>query len=175
MGARELRVAGRREGPESQPGVLQQPGRAGQLDGQAHPHGLHRVAGTEVVGSERRAPPEAHRVGACYVHRVKVYTARQAHEAWSAGTLAIVDVREEVEHDATRVPDVPLIPMSELLDRLDELPPDRPLAILCRSGSRSASVADYLVEEEGRDAGNLEGGIIAWAAEGLPYEGEPPR
>lgn len=108
--------------------------------------------------------------------RVKVYTAREAHDAWQAGDLVILDVREEVEHDATRVPDVPLIPMSELLERLDEVPTDRPLGILCRSGSRSASVAEYLTEQGGHgDVANLEGGIIAWAAAGLPYDGEPPR
>ena len=48
--------------------------------------------------------------------------------------------------------------------------------ILCRSGSRSARVADHLnAEGEHGEVANLEGGIIAWAADGLPYEGEPPR
>jgi len=107
---------------------------------------------------------------------MKEYTARQAHEGWRAGTLAIVDVREEPEHRVTRVADVPLIPMSELLDRIDELPADRELVILCRSGQRSAQVADYLTAQgEHGEVANLEGGIIAWAAEGLPYEGDPPR
>jgi rhodanese-related sulfurtransferase len=66
--------------------------------------------------------------------------------------------------------------MSEFLGRLDELPRDRPLAIICRSGNRSAQVADYLsATGEHGEVANVEGGIIAWAAEGLPYEGEPPR
>jgi rhodanese-related sulfurtransferase len=107
---------------------------------------------------------------------VKVYTAKAAHDAWRAGGLAILDVREEDEHEATRIPDVPLIPMSELLERIDEVPADCPLAIVCRSGARSAHVAEYLTEQgEHGEVANLEGGIIAWAAEGLPYEGEPPR
>ncbi|MBY0397472.1 MAG: rhodanese-like domain-containing protein [Thermoleophilia bacterium] len=99
---------------------------------------------------------------------------REAHRAWQAGELAIVDCRERDEHDATRVPGVPLIPMSEFLERIDELPEGR-LAILCRSGSRSAQVADYLAAGERDEVANVEGGIIAWAAEGLPYEGEVPR
>jgi rhodanese-related sulfurtransferase len=101
---------------------------------------------------------------------------REAFDAWQAGELAIVDCREQDEHDATRVAGVPLIPMSELLARTDELPDDRPLAIICRSGSRSAQVADYLTAsgEHGQVA-NVEGGIIAWAVEGLPYDGAPPR
>ena len=66
--------------------------------------------------------------------------------------------------------------MSEFLARVDELPDDRPLAIICRSGSRSAQVADYLTATGGHgEVANVEGGIIAWAAEGLPYEGDPPR
>jgi hydroxyacylglutathione hydrolase len=107
---------------------------------------------------------------------MKVLSVKDAYGAWRAGDVAIVDVREEQEYDTTRVPDMPLIPMSELEDRLDELPADRPLVIMCRSGRRSADVSDYLNELGAYgEVANLEGGILAWAAEGLPYEGEPPR
>jgi rhodanese-related sulfurtransferase len=99
-----------------------------------------------------------------------------AHAAWQAGDLVIVDCREQAEHDASRIDGVPLIPMSEFLARLDELPGDRPLAIICRSGARSGQVADYLTATgDHGEVANIEGGIIAWAAEGLPYEGDPPR
>jgi rhodanese-related sulfurtransferase len=101
---------------------------------------------------------------------------REAHRRWEAGELTIIDCREEQEHEATRVAGVPLIPMSEFLARVDELPDDAPLAILCRSGSRSAQVADYLTAAgDHGEVDNVAGGIIAWAAEGLPYEGDPPR
>jgi rhodanese-related sulfurtransferase len=104
-----------------------------------------------------------------------VVGAREAYRAWRAGEVAIVDVREEAEHIVTRVPGVPLLPLSELLERVEELP-EGPLVVMCRSGSRSAAVVEYLRDRGGRpDAANLEGGILAWAAEGLPYEGEPPR
>lgn len=101
-------------------------------------------------------------------------TPQEAHAAWTAGDIMIVDVREQNEHDTTRIPGVPLLPMSELMERIDELP-DAPLAIICRSGRRSAQVADHLNATGERDAANLEGGIIGWAQAGLPYEGEPPR
>ena len=88
----------------------------------------------------------------------------------------IIDVREDDEHEATRVAGVPLIPMSELMARIDEIPTDTPVAVLCRSGARSGRVADYLTASgEHGEVANIEGGIIAWAAEGLPYEGESPR
>jgi len=106
---------------------------------------------------------------------MRLVTAREAHEAWRAGSAAIVDIREEDEHELTRVPGVPLIPMSELLERLDELPRGTDLVLICRSGSRSGYAAEYLTEQGAHgEVANLEGGIIAWAAEGLPYEGEPP-
>lgn len=100
----------------------------------------------------------------------------EAHRLWSAGELALVDCREQAEHEATRIAGVPLVPMSEIVDRVDELPTDRPLAVICRSGARSAQVADYLTAAgDHGEVANVEGGIIAWAAEGLPYEGEQPR
>ncbi len=100
----------------------------------------------------------------------------EAHRRWSAGDLVIIDCREQQEHDATRVDGMPLIPMSEFLARVDELPGGRPLAIFCRSGARSAQVADYLTAAgDHGEVANVAGGIIAWAAAGLPYEGDPPR
>ena len=101
--------------------------------------------------------------------------AQEAYSAWTDGQATIVDVREQDEHDVTHIEGVPLIPMSELLERMEELP-DGPIVVMCRSGARSASVAQYLEEHLGRTGvANLEGGIIAWAASGLPFEGDPPR
>jgi len=101
-------------------------------------------------------------------------TPTQAHHEWSSGRAAIVDVREPVEYETTHVEGIPLLPMSEFMERIDELP-DGPLIIMCRSGRRSAQIADYLnANGEHGEVANLEGGIIQWAAEGLPYEGAPP-
>ena len=107
---------------------------------------------------------------------MKVYSPKDAYDAWQAGQVAIVDVREQQEYDTTHVPGVPLLPMSELMDRMEELPAEKPLVILCRSGNRSGQVTDYLngTGDYGEVA-NLTGGILAWAADGLPYEGDPPQ
>lgn len=104
------------------------------------------------------------------------YSVAEAHRLWSEGALAIIDVREQAEHDETRVAGIPLIPMSALLSRIDEIPAELPLAVLCRSGARSGQVAEYLTAAgDHGEVANIEGGIIAWAVEGLPYEGDPPR
>lgn len=76
----------------------------------------------------------------------------------------LIDVREQGEWDAGHAPQAILLPMSELDDRLDELP-DGELLIVCHSGMRSARVTAALVAR-GLDAVNVEGGMIAWQAAG---------
>lgn len=103
-------------------------------------------------------------------------TPREALERFRAGDLTIVDCRETDEHQAQHVPGTLLLPMSELLARIDEVPTDRPLAILCRSGNRSGQVTDYLNQQGTHgEVANIVGGILAWAVDGLDYSGEPPR
>ena len=55
--------------------------------------------------------------------------------------------------------------MSELTGRLDELPDDDPLYVVCRSGGRSARVVAYLAQQ-GYPAVNVDGGMQAWSAQG---------
>ena len=80
----------------------------------------------------------------------------------------LVDVREPAELQQVRVASAQPLPMSSLLDHLDQLPAG-PVYILCHSGARSARVAAYL-EQNGYDATNILGGIVDWEAAGLPVE-----
>jgi rhodanese-related sulfurtransferase len=93
--------------------------------------------------------------------------AAEAREALAGGASA-VDVREREEWEAGHLAGATWIPLGELGARLDDLPAD-PLVIVCRSGARSAMVADALVGI-GRDARNLAGGLKLWVAAGLPLE-----
>ena len=102
-------------------------------------------------------------------------SAGEARDILSAGGATLIDVREEREHAANRVADSVLIPMSEFVDRVDEVPGEGAVILICRSGSRSARVGEWLESNADVDEViNLEGGIIAWAAQGLPYEGDAP-
>lgn len=85
-----------------------------------------------------------------------------------AAALPIVDVREPHEWEAGHAEGAIHIPMGEIAARLDEVPDGA--AIICRSGGRSAQVVAYL-EQQGRDAVNVEGGSRRWAAEGRPMTG----
>lgn len=100
-----------------------------------------------------------------------------AHQAFELldGDAVLVDVRQPDEWDAGHAPMATLIPLAELPDHLDELPRDRVIVCACRSGGRSLRAATFL-QENGFDAVNLTGGMIAWFAEDLPFEsdnGEP--
>jgi rhodanese-related sulfurtransferase len=80
-----------------------------------------------------------------------------------------LDVREPEEWQAGHMLGSVWIPLGDLSARAGELPRDRPIVVVCRSGSRSAYAADALVAA-GYDARNLAGGLQHWAASGLPLE-----
>ena len=97
----------------------------------------------------------------------------RAAEALVEDGALLVDVREPVELDEEgRFPDALHIPLGELSRRADELPAESPLLFACRTGSRSAMAADAF-RAAGREAYNLDGGIQAWEAAGLPVERNP--
>lgn len=83
----------------------------------------------------------------------------------------VLDVRESWEVDVARVPGVQTIPMGEVPARLSELEQQRPVAVLCHSGGRSAQVAAWLAGQGFSRVANVTGGIDAWSREvddGIP-------
>jgi len=89
--------------------------------------------------------------------------ARLAHPDPDAAAPAVVDVREPREFALSHLAGAVNIPLGELPQRLSELPPDRPLVFVCRSGGRSRAACDIAVGAGRRDIMNLEGGMLAWA------------
>jgi phage shock protein E len=79
----------------------------------------------------------------------------------------IVDVRTKSEYDTGHLEGAMLLPVQELEDRMDELPADRPIIVYCRSGARSRSAAEILVENGFAMVYDM-GGISSWEAEGYP-------
>jgi adenylyltransferase/sulfurtransferase len=81
--------------------------------------------------------------------------------------IALVDVREPHEPAIADLPDwgQKLIPLRELPDRLDELDPDAPLVLYCRSGSRSGFATRFLREQGFEQVWNLKGGMLGWKRE----------
>lgn len=85
------------------------------------------------------------------------------------GEAFLLDVRDQNEWDAARVSGAVHIPMHDVPGRLDALPKDRTIAVLCHVGARSAQVAHWL-RAQGYDAHNVDGGLLAWHRDGLPVE-----
>ena len=77
----------------------------------------------------------------------------------------VLDVREPWELAIARLPGTLDIPMNEIPDRLGDIPRDRQLIVMCRSGARSLRVANYLLQNGFSSVTNLTGGILAWSAE----------
>ncbi len=94
----------------------------------------------------------------------------------------LLDVREAGEFAFVRASGAVLVPTSTFLARVGELPPDRPLLVICHTGGRSATVAGYLMSTGRTDVVNVAGGMDAWERAGLairrgpiaPGEGELP-
>lgn len=84
-----------------------------------------------------------------------------------AGSALLLDVREDDEWVAGHAPEATHVAMSRLGDHVGELPRDREIVVICRSGNRSAAVTNALVDA-GFSAVNMDGGMQAWAAAGFP-------
>jgi rhodanese-related sulfurtransferase len=102
-------------------------------------------------------------------------SAELASPAGASDRPLLVDVRERDEFASRRAPGVVLIPISEFVARHEELPKDRPLLMICESGSRSLSATMFLLQRGWPNVRNVEGGTQAWAMAGLPVRTGPPE
>jgi len=82
----------------------------------------------------------------------------------SATPHALLDVREARELAVCAVSGALHVPMQEVPARLQDLPRDLPLVVMCHHGMRSRMVMQFLRNQGFANAINLEGGIDAWAA-----------
>lgn len=87
----------------------------------------------------------------------------------------LLDVREDDEWQAGHAQDALHVPMSEFVGRLDEVTSrtgeGQPVYVVCKAGGRSAQVAQYLLQQ-GVEAVNVAGGMLAWEETGRPLVGE---
>ena len=91
---------------------------------------------------------------------MKVITIEEL-EKLAPGEATIVDVRPEEEFRRGTFEGAINIPMKEFSDRMDEIPKDKPVWLLCHTGERSVEYVELLCLS-GYDAGNVEGGYRAF-------------
>jgi rhodanese-related sulfurtransferase len=109
-------------------------------------------------------------LGKLFAKPYKTITATDADSLMSGGAV-LVDVRDRHEWQAGHAPKARNIPLTQLAVRHKELPPDRMVITVCRSGMRSAQAA-RLLAGQGLHVVNLSGGMLAWARAGLPVSGK---
>lgn len=80
----------------------------------------------------------------------------------------VLDVRTDAEYQEGHVPGAVLLPLADLGTRMTEVPKNRPVYVICRSGSRSAQASAQLVKAGYTQVINVDGGMNAWTAAGYP-------
>ncbi len=102
-----------------------------------------------------------------------------AYDAFAAmidGEVLMLDVREEHEKQQGKFGDYENIiyhPMSRIMATLEKIPRDQPIVVCCAEGIRSTKIANLLKIQEFADVANLDGGLEAWKAAGMPVTGAP--
>ncbi|MEZ5647480.1 MAG: rhodanese-like domain-containing protein [Alphaproteobacteria bacterium] len=97
-------------------------------------------------------------------------TVTDAKELLDSNKAVLVDCREQDEWDQVRISGAKLIPLS-VFDPA-QLPEysGKTLILQCQSGARSGRLGLWLIQNGYENIANMQGGIKAWAAEGLPIE-----
>jgi len=86
----------------------------------------------------------------------------------------LLDVRTAGEYFQVRLDGAHLVPIDQLLQRIGELPKDRPILVYCTVGARSSQVVNYLAGQGYPEVYNLRGGLSAWMVRNLPVLQGPP-
>jgi hydroxyacylglutathione hydrolase len=122
--------------------------------------GIHSVESRPdlTVGTERLSAPLA---------------AERLRPAGADGP-ATLDVRTPGERREKRISGSLAIPLSQLSERLSELPSNRPLIVYCGGGYRSSIAASILQREGFSQVSEIAGGIAAWETANLPMESDAP-
>ncbi len=100
-------------------------------------------------------------------------TVQEAYPKYQQGVF-FLDVREQSEWDTFHIPNTTLIPLGDLPNRLNELPKDQPIVVVCRSGNRSQSGQDILLNAGFMNVTSMSGGVTEWSNQGYPIEGTRP-
>jgi len=85
----------------------------------------------------------------------------------------ILDVREQIEWDEVHVPGATLIPLGSLASRVNEVPKDQDVVVICRSGNRSQQGRDILLQAGFTNVTSVAGGITQWRSAGYPTVSGP--
>lgn len=92
-----------------------------------------------------------------------------AYTKYQSGAF-VLDVRTQEEWDDYHAPNTTLIPLDQLPARVNELPKDREIVVVCRSGNRSQQGRDILLNAGFTQVTSMKGGLNEWRSSGYPIE-----
>ena len=93
----------------------------------------------------------------------------EAYALYQNGAF-VLDVRTVEEWNEFHAPNTTLIPLDQLASRLNEVPRDRQVVVVCRSGNRSQQGRDILLNSGFEQVASMTGGLNEWRASGFPIE-----
>jgi rhodanese-related sulfurtransferase len=96
-------------------------------------------------------------------------SASEAYAKYQGGAF-LLDVRTQEEWNDFHAPNTTLIPLDQLPSRLNELPRDKEIVVVCRSGNRSQQGRDILLNAGFQQVTSMQGGLNEWRASGYPVE-----
>ena len=150
----------------------------GHMEAMKLPH-PHKIA-EALPGNMRSGKPREAATAAAWAPLARSYAGLpELAPAWVVAhqsEITVIDVRsaEEFNGPDGRVAGSLLIPLPELEAQSAQIPADRPVVVVCHSGSRSALATQQLLKAGRAQVANLRGGLSRWAAEGYPLEGVTP-
>jgi rhodanese-related sulfurtransferase len=95
---------------------------------------------------------------------------QDAFAMYQKGEAYFLDVREVDEWNEYHAPNTTLIPLGELASRVNEVPKDKPIVVVCRSGNRSDEGRDILKQAGFTNVTSMDGGLKTWRDLGYPVE-----
>jgi rhodanese-related sulfurtransferase len=93
----------------------------------------------------------------------------EAYNMYQNGAF-VLDVRTQEEWNEYHAPNTTLIPLEQLDSRLSEVPRDRQIVVVCRSGNRSQQGRDILLNAGFEQVTSMTGGLNEWRDSGYPIE-----
>ena len=90
------------------------------------------------------------------------------------GDLTLIDVRSSDEYtgELGHIPNSKLVTLDTLMDHIDDIPKDKTVVFICRSGRRSANATAIAKDNGFESVFNMKGGMILWNEMGLTTEGK---
>ena len=93
----------------------------------------------------------------------------EAYNLYQNGAF-VLDVRTQEEWNEFHAPNTTLIPLDQLATRINEVPRDRQIVVVCRSGNRSQQGRDILLNAGFEQVTSMTGGLNEWRVSGYPVE-----